>query len=148
MAESTKVSFSELYPILKEQIDSGNNFVFTAFGKSMYPFIKGGRDRVTLSPIGSKPKKNDIIFYRRKNGAFVLHRIVKKAGETYQLCGDNQYYIEKGIETGDIIARLTEIERKNKKIDPYGIRSRLWCFFLPARRFLLHVIAYIKSKMK
>jgi hypothetical protein len=36
------------------------------------------------------PKKYDVIFYRRENGQYVLHRIIKIKKDGYVCRGDNQ----------------------------------------------------------
>ena len=149
MKINKRVNFEELFPIIEETIKSGNQFTFCAFGISMLPFIRNGKDIVTLGPIKSELKKNDIIFYRRANGQFVLHRIINKASdESFDLCGDNQYYIEKGICTKQIIAKLDCLERNGKQIDLSSFKVRLWCFLLPLRRFLLHVKSAIRWRLR
>ena len=72
-----KVQLADYYPLMKETLDQGGTFSLTITGTSMFPFIVGNRDKVTLSPITGELKKNDLPLYRRSNGAFVLHRIVK-----------------------------------------------------------------------
>lgn len=44
----------------------------------MHPFVEQGRDKITLAPIQDQVRKYDVILYKRKNGAFVLHRVVGK----------------------------------------------------------------------
>jgi phage repressor protein C with HTH and peptisase S24 domain len=52
------------------------SFVLTATGSSMEPFLKGGRDRVTLVPPGARPvRRGDVVLFQRDCGAFVLHRV-------------------------------------------------------------------------
>lgn len=140
MTTNKKVRFEDLFPIIEETVERGNQFTFCAFGSSMLPYIRDGKDLVTLGPAKSAFKKNDIIFYRRANGQFVLHRIVKvHSNGNCDLCGDNQFRIEKNLPQNQIIAKLVFIQRNGKTILPLGFSSRVWCFFLPLRRFLLHV---------
>lgn len=149
MTSSKKVHFEELFPIIEETVAHGNEFSFCAFGSSMLPYIRNGKDLVTLGPVKNKLKRNDIIFYRREHGQFVLHRIVKvRQDQTYDLCGDNQFRIEKGIKAPQIIAVLVHLERDGKEIRLDSLISRLWCFFLPLRRFLLHVKSAILIRIK
>lgn len=149
MSDESKVSFSLLFPILESKIRDGHSFSFTASGVSMLPFIRNGKDQVTLSPITRPLKAGDIIFYRRRNGIFVLHRIVKKEKDgSFTLCGDNQYYLEKNIQEDQIIAILTELKRNGKNVSLSSPKARAWSRYLPARRFILHVRASIKGRMK
>ena len=149
MKTNKKVSFEELFPIIDETIKSGNKFSFCAFGISMLPYIRNGKDIVTLGPVKGKLRKNDVIFYRRTNGQFVLHRIVKAySKETYDLCGDNQHLIEKGITSRQIIAKLDGLERDGKQISLNSFKTRIWCFCLPMRRFFLHVRSAVKFRLQ
>ena len=144
-----KVTFEDLYPIIENTIKAGNEFSFCAFGSSMLPFIRNGKDLVTLGPVSEKLKKRDVIFYRRANGQFVLHRIVAvRENGIYDLCGDNQGYVEKGISHNQIIAKLTRIERDGKEVRLDSFSAKLWYLWLPAHRFLIHVKCALHRRLK
>ena len=66
-------------------------------GSSMVPFLVHGRDTVYLSKVAQPLKKGDMIFYRRRGGQYVLHRICKVRDGSYDLVGDGQVAIERGI---------------------------------------------------
>ena len=143
-----KVSFENLYPIIERTIQAGNEFSFCAFGSSMLPFIRNGKDLVTLGPVSDEFKKNDVIFYRRANGQFVLHRIVAAHEHgVYDLCGDNQGYVEKGISSRQIIAKLVRLERNEKEINLNSFPAKLWYLWLPAHRFLIHVKCALRRRI-
>ena len=132
---------------IMEVLDSGASFRIYPSGVSMRPLITQGRDAVVLVKSEAPVKKHDIAFYRRKDGHFVLHRVMRiEADGTYTMCGDNQLALEKGIEPEQIIARVSEIYRKKKKVDVYGIAYRTyvclwtkrpirWIAFFPRRAF-------------
>ena len=98
-------------------------------------------DHETLTMIADIAKKHDIAFYRRKNGQFVLHRVMRMCSDgTYIMCGDNQTFLEKGIEATQIIAYVSEIYRKEKKIDIGGFWYSLYVFFwtkMPLRKAVI-----------
>lgn len=144
-----KVSFQELIPLIEEKMKTGESFSFLAFGTSMLPFIRNGKDIVTLSPCSKNLKKNDVIFYRRTSGQFVLHRItkVRKNGELW-LCGDNQILIEKEIFPEQVIAILTKLERDGKEIALHSFPLSLYLLYLPIRRFVYRVLIFIKRMLK
>ena len=56
----------------------------------MYPLLS---QYSGLSP--EQIQKNDILLFRRKSGAFVLHRVYRVEGDTLTMVGDNQVYLEK-----------------------------------------------------
>ena len=90
------VSLKDFWPIMKEVIESGGEFTFYPHGTSMLPLIRQGEDQVVL--VEPKDiKVGDIVFYRRNDGHFVLHRLVKITKGQYVMCGDNQYLLEYGI---------------------------------------------------
>ena len=68
-------------PLIKECLAEGKTVKFSPRGTSMMPMIRQGVDSVILSAVPGKLKKFDLPLYQRKNGLFVLHRIVD-VGET------------------------------------------------------------------
>jgi len=131
---------------IEEVLASGASFRIYPTGVSMLPLLVQGRDSVVLTRNADIPaKKHDIAFYRRKDGHFVLHRVMKiEADGTYTMCGDNQLVLEKGIAPEQIIARVSEVCRKDKDIDLDGVGYRLyvllwtkkpirWIAFFPRR---------------
>ena len=134
------VDLATLYPLIREKLDSGGSFTLTITGTSMYPFILGGRDRVTLTAAPQKLKKNDLPLYIRSNGQFVLHRIVKVEKDgTYTCCGDHQWQLEKGLRYEQMVAIATSYERKGKALTNrnvlYRIYRTVWTWVLPLRRY-------------
>ncbi len=134
------IKLNDIYPIIKEQIESGGTVHLPIKGTSMLPLLHQDRDFVQLHKC-ENAKIDDIIFYLRDNGQFVLHRIVGKNENGFILCGDNQWKKEFGIENRHIIAVVDKIERKNKVFDTsklsYRIYSKIWVSILPLRPFIL-----------
>lgn len=103
----------------------------------MLPMLRQGRDSVLLSPLPDRLKKYDLPLYRRDDGKFVLHRIVK-AGESYTCVGDNQFWLEKGVQRRHMIALVTAFYRDEKEISVdaplYRLYCRIWHYSRPFRR--------------
>ena len=141
---------------IEEVLASGGVFRIYPKGTSMLPLLVQTRDSVVLKRREGTPAlKNDIAFYRRKNGQFVLHRVMRICPDgTYVMCGDNQCVLEKGIEPSQIIAYVSEIYRKDKKIALGGARYSLYVFFwtkMPIRKTVMlykRVLAKIKRICK
>ncbi len=108
--------FSEIVPVMTEVLKKGASFTFIPNGISMLPLIKGGTDRVTVSPLPDKLKTGDIVLYKRASGQFVLHRIVKKKKASYVLCGDHQNVFEYNVTRENMLAVVTEIINDEEKI--------------------------------
>ena len=136
-----EIYLGDAIDVIEEVLASGGEFKMYPKGNSMLPLIKAGADAVVLKKVAiSDLKKNDIAFYKRDNGQFVLHRIMKcEADGTFTMCGDNQLYLERGIKGDQIICKVDRIYKKEKLLDFKGFRYRaylaIWCS-MPIRRFL------------
>ena len=71
------VTLEEMYPLISEQLSCNGTVTFTIHGISMTPMLRDGTDSVRISKADTPLKKYDIPFYRRADGSFILHRIVK-----------------------------------------------------------------------
>ncbi len=146
-----KISLDEIYPIIKEKIGNGGTVQLPITGTSMLPLLVWGRDTVELIKC-ENPQKYDIIFYRRDNGSFVLHRIVGKDEKGFILCGDNQVQKEYGITGKHIIAVVQSITRKGKTFSvdkfSYKLYVKLWTMLLPLRNLILVPMRKIKGLLK
>ncbi len=102
------MSLETALPLIEAAFDAGAPFRFYQRGTSMLPMLKEGRDSVSIvSPRVREPKVGEVILYRRKNGAFVLHRAVKIGKDgNFVCCGDNQTVLEKGVLPESIIGVL------------------------------------------
>lgn len=140
-----KINMAEIYPLIREVLDAGGSFKLTITGSSMFPFILGGRDQVTLSPLPDKLKKNDLPLYRRRDGAFVLHRIVRcEKDGTYTCCGDHQWTLERGLQRDQMIAIATAYVRKGKELTNrnilYRIYRTIWTWIIPLRPYFFRLL--------
>lgn len=104
----SKIKMIELLPFIEDAIGSGHTFTIPITGTSMLPLLVQGRDTAELKKAELPLKVGDLPLYRRRDGAFVLHRVVgieyENGEERYTMCGDNQTILEKGICNDQIIA--------------------------------------------
>ena len=130
------VRMGEVLPLMLEALARGQNVRFSPRGTSMLPMLRQGVDSVTLSPVTGKLRKYDLPFYRRKDGSFVLHRIVA-AGECYTCMGDNQFQPEPGLTQEQMIAVVTAFSRNGTEYSVrhplYWLYCRLWHASRPMR---------------
>lgn len=143
MENKKRISLDEIYPAIKETLENGGTVELPITGTSMFPLLKAGRDTVIIKADNSY-NVGDIIFYRRDDGHFVLHRIVGTDENGYVLCGDNQVALEQNITKKHIIAKVIEIHRDGKTIpsdDPKYLRKvDFWIKALPHRRLPLIIM--------
>lgn len=136
-------SLSEYADTICEVLESGGEFRIYPSGTSMLPLLRQGKDSVSLSKPSGYLKKNDIAFYRRDNGAYILHRVIKSENGVYTMCGDNQIDIEENINHNSVIGVVTRLFRNDKPFDMNGIGYRFYLFIW--RSFLIRRI-YLKLK--
>ena len=148
-----EVRLAELYPVMKERLDSGGTANFNPHGTSMLPMLHDDGDRIVLKKPDGRLKKYDLPLYRRDNGAFVLHRVVRRPENgVYTMCGDNQWVLEKGVRHDQIIGVVVEFERKGKKISVdnglYKLYTRVWVAIMPLRHLFIGGGRRVKSLIK
>lgn len=112
-----KTTLAALMPLIQEKFANGETFSFMPNGVSMRPTIVGGRDPVTIAKSDGNIEKYDIILFHRKNGQYVLHRVLGKDEKGYILCGDNEPYAEHGITPDIVVAVLTRYVHDGTIID-------------------------------
>lgn len=138
------VTLDEIFPLLDVMLYSGKEIELTVTGTSMMPLLKNRVDSVVLTKIKAPLKKGDIILYKRKNGKYILHRILKILDGEYFLIGDNQTDIEKGIFEENIIAVVISFNRKGKshRVNErlYKLYHFIWLRIIPLRPYINRII--------
>lgn len=144
--EVCRVPMEALYPILETQLQRGEAQL-PVTGVSMTPTIRGGRDFVRLKQMERPAKRGDILLYRRENGQFILHRVVK-GGEVLKCCGDRQLETET-VRPEQVLAVVSAICRKGRWFavtSPlYRLCAAVW-MILPLRRLALFLRRKIHRK--
>ena len=142
-----KVRLEELLPLIREQLDQGKQVKLSPRGMSMLPMLRQGRDSIVLSPVPQKLKKYDLPLYRRDNGQFVLHRVVR-VGDTYTCMGDHQFVSEPGLRHDQMIGLVTAFFRDNRQIQvtapAYLLYCRLWHLSRPLRHFWCRGVSWLR----
>ena len=92
------VDTREYVSILRELTEQGKEAGMVVAGNSMSPFLVDKRDFIFFVKADRKLKKGDIVFFQRKSGQYVMHRICKVRPEGYYIVGDAQQEIGGPIE--------------------------------------------------
>lgn len=105
---------------LEDELKNSGRITYRVTGDSMLPLIRNGSDVAVIVsvPEGQRLKKYDVALYKRPSGQYVLHRIVKVGKDSYDTCGDNRYFNEKGITDGQILGVLECVLRGEERIEP------------------------------
>ena len=120
------IHLSDYEGLIREVLASGGEFRLYPHGTSMLPLLRQGRDSVTLRRVDSPIQKNDILFYQRPDGSFVLHRVRAVTPNGLTMIGDNQTLPERGVSPDWVIGRVTRIFRDDKEVICDGLRYRLY----------------------
>lgn len=142
----------------ERELAEHGRIIRTNKGTSMMPLLREGRDVMIIERPGGRLKKYDVPLYKRPDGAYVLHRILKVRESDYIICGDNLTRREYGITDNDIIGVLVGVIRNGKTISTsdisYRLYTHLWCDFfyirvaiLSVKSFAVRALRYIKRKL-
>lgn len=127
--------------MFEKTLSRDGQLVYKSVGTSMLPLIRSGKDLLVIVPSNGHLRKYDIPLYRRDDGRYVLHRVLKVRKEDYVICGDNRYSREYGISDRHVIGVLSSIIRDGKEYPLSGWRYRLylllWCDFFYVRAAIL-----------
>lgn len=142
-----EVRLDDVMPQILELLGKGQSVQLYPRGVSMMPMLRQGIDSVVLSPIEGKLKKYDLPFYRRRDGQYVLHRIVK-VGDRYTCCGDNQFAYEHNVRQEQLIAVVTGFYRDEAYYPVTCFRYKCYCRLWHWTRFTRHVYRWLCAKFK
>ena len=110
----------------------GREVAFTPKGTSMLPFIRGGRDSVTLKKL-AEVKVGDIVLVRLPDSRYVLHRVWSLDGDRVELMGDGNLAGTEKCRLADVMGTTVSINGRKPT------RGRLWRTLKPFRRYLLGI---------
>lgn len=139
--KKVNTTMDSLSPIILEMLDEHVDVTLKVTGTSMNPLLKHRQDSVILTNCDKyNLKRGDIPLYKRNCGKFVLHRIVKVHENSYDLCGDNQYIIERNLPKKNIIAVVKAFERNGKLYSCDNVFYKLYwhlrIFSIPLRSLI------------
>lgn len=144
----TKQWLGEIDKIVKE----GHEAPLVVTGGSMSPFLAGERDAVLLTKPEKPFQKGEIVFYRRRDGQYVMHRIMKCTKTEVWLAGDAQTVLEGPLPITCIFAVVNCARRKNKWIKKGDVQwdffAGPWRWAFPVRRKILKYYVKMKGYMK
>ncbi len=129
---------------IAEALETQGQILSVPVGISMWPMLRNRRDHIVIKKLDRPLRKYDVPMYRRPNGQYVLHRIIRIGGRRgqYVICGDNLWRREYEVTDSDIIGILVGFFRGEKYIDceknrGYRCYVYVWRFLYPLRACLL-----------
>ncbi len=126
----------------EQEIQRKGYIVYTNEGDSMMPLLREHRDIMVIRRITEPLKKYDAVLFKRPNGAYVLHRIVKVCGlGQYRIAGDNRSFSEIVPEEW-IIGILSEVIKDGRHISVESDEYRAYVKKVPMHRLRLKLRRY------
>lgn len=133
---------------VESEIAQGRSVRFRSKGVSMYPFIRGGRDEILISPFyDMELSVMDVVLFKYK-GQYVLHRIVGRDGDLLTLKGDGSFKEKEVCSVGDVVGVLKAVIRPSGKVVEvdswkWKFYSRIWCRMGILKNPILRLLHFI-----
>lgn len=145
-----KVDTFEYVSVLKELVEEGREVSMLISGSSMSPFLCHGRDQVYFKAPDRPLRVGDMVFFQRRSGQYVLHRICKVKDGGYYIVGDAQTAIEGPVSREQIFALVTRVRRKGRILAPgdfwWEFFARVWVRLIPLRPLLVRAYGLFYRK--
>ena len=146
------VDTREYVSVLREIAESGKVVSLRIAGSSMSPFLAHGRDYIYFTKPDRELRAGDMVFYQRKNGQYIMHRIYKKKPEGYYIVGDAQTEIEGPVSRGQIFALIIKVKRKDRIIRPgdfwWEFFEHVWLRMIPLRRPAVRIYSAVSKLLR
>ena len=130
-------------------VEEGVSVTLPVDGRSMLPFIIGGKESVILQQ-PRQPQIGDVVLALVEDGRYVVHRIIRIDGDHVTLMGDGNLVGTERCTIANIKALATHVvdaKGKMHQIDtPWRRRAaQLWWHLRPVRRYLLAIYRRVKK---
>ena len=124
-------------------VRDGYSVTLPVTGRSMLPFIIGGRESVILAPPADL-RRGLVALAWVENRRYVLHRIERIEGDKVTLMGDGNVAGREYCTLADVRAIATHVvDASHRSHDLYApwrkVASSLWWWLLPVRRYILAI---------
>ena len=138
--------------IIEEAISlarEGVRVTFPVKGRSMLPFIIGGKEGVILRRPGVIDV-GDVVLAWVDGCRYVVHRIIRIDGDRVTLMGDGNLVGTEHCRVDDVKARVTHVvDAKGRQHDLYHTwrrrAAKVWFWLRPIRRYLLAIYRRVKN---
>ena len=121
-------------------VQSGVCVTFPVNGRSMLPFVEGGRESVVLAK-PQKVKVGDVVLAFVEGSRYVVHRVIALEGESVTLMGDGNLTGVEHCTLNDVKAIATHVvgangRRRSMDFLPRRCAAKLWVWLCPVRKWL------------
>ena len=125
-------------------VQDGVSVTFPVKGRSMLPFIIGGRESVILQKPGSL-QRGQVVLAQVGPDRYVVHRIIKIEPDRITLMGDGNICGTESCTPSNVLAIATHVvdeKGKRRTLESKGqmFKARVWFRIRPLRRIILAVL--------
>ena len=125
-------------------VQDGVSVTFPVKGRSMLPFIFGGRESVILQKPGSL-QRGQVVLAQVGPDRYVVHRIIKIEPDRITLMGDGNICGTESCTPSNVLAIATHVvdeKGKRRSLESKGqmFKAKVWYVIRPLRRIILAVL--------
>ena len=132
---------------IEESLAENGKHWQTTVGDSMMPMLRDRENIVEIVRAEGDLKKYDLPLYKRPDGKYVLHRILKVKKDSYITCGDNRYARET-VPKEWIVGVASGYFKGQKFVSVSSFRYRLYVHLRCDFFYVRAGIIYLKFKIK
>lgn len=131
-------------------VQDGVSVTFPVKGRSMLPFIFGGRESVILQKPGSL-QLGQVVLAQVGPDRYVVHRIIKVEPDRITLMGDGNIRGTESCTSSNVLAIATHVvdeKGKRRTLESKGqmFKAKVWFRIRPLRRIILAVLRRTSKK--
>lgn len=130
MSKQIRIPLAEAEGLIREELAGGGSVVINVHGTSMLPLLKDGITNVRLVSPVFPLQNHQVILYKRPNGQFVLHRILKCRKDGLVCRGDHQTAKELAVKESSVIAVMSAYSKGERWVNVNALSARLAGAFL------------------
>lgn len=122
-------------------VQDGVSVTFPVKGRSMLPFITGGRESVILQKPGSL-HRGQVVLAQVGPDRYVVHRIIKVEPDRITLMGDGNIRGTESCTPANVLAIATHVvdeKGRRRPLDSFIqlAKAHIWYMIRPLRRYIL-----------
>ncbi len=142
---------SEIPDDLSGTLKDGKNVIAEPSGHSMEPLLHDKGTKVLIAPLEKKPEPGDIVLWHRKDGKYVMHRMIGESEKHYLLRGDNCVNTDRAVKRR-VIGVVTDIYRNGRWFPVtdkrYLAYVRIWTSIFPLRKIFFNLRNKVNKPIK
>ena len=143
------------YSTIEKQLDTDGYVLTMSVGTSMQPMISQRQEQLVIVKVTGAVERDDVVLFKRRNGQYVLHRVINCRDGVYAIRGDN-CYCDETVLPDQILGRLDGFYKNGEYISckenkRYLRYVKFWRRTYPVRRMIYRIrcrLSGMKSRLR